>query len=142
MTRRDSEGQIRASKIAWNAVFGRLGSLGGQEQEQDRDHDQDVCWESDEEEWEDLDDIKKAEIERKKRILKGQIARAAVRSREREGEFEEDTLMSTRRDGVAASQEGQGRTNPRRLSTGRAANPKGPPRDPTCLLYTSPSPRD
>ena len=68
-------------KIAWNAVFGRLGSIGGVDPE---DQEAEVVDLEEEEDWEDLDAGKEkaAEIERKKKILKGQLARAAARERD------------------------------------------------------------
>ena len=78
-----------ALKIAWSTVFGRLGSIGGPGADPEDPADPeiqvvDVKDEDGEEEWEDLDSNKEraAEIERRKRILKGQIARAAARERE------------------------------------------------------------
>ena len=55
--------------MAWNAVFGRLGDLNDPEDPAERV----------DEDWEDLDSVRSAEIEKKKKILKGQIARATAK---------------------------------------------------------------
>ena len=56
-------------KIVWNAVFGRLGGAGSQS----------PMHSEEEEEWEDIEMSRTEEIEKRKRILKGQLARAAAR---------------------------------------------------------------
>ena len=106
-------------------MFGRLGSLNQEPSEGEED-------------WEDLDEARAAEIERKKKILKGQLARAAVRSREQSEDLrsqESGTFMPTaaaRDVGRAASQDGKVRSNPRRTSLGRTPAAKTTPnRDPT-----------
>ena len=86
----DWKGDISPSesrlKIAWNAVFGRLGGSAADPVEEGEG----------DEDWEDVDvdTARAAEIERKKNILKGQIARAAARSRE------DGTSMPVTKDGV------------------------------------------
>ena len=85
---------VAALKIAWNAVLGRLGGLGREPGLEEGKED--------EEEWLDLETERAEEIKRKERILKGQLARAAARSREglgsssTLGEDGEDVSMSTR----------------------------------------------
>ena len=96
---------IQETNIAWNAVFGRLGS---------RSDPVDLAEDSpgSEEDWEDLDNVKAAEIERKKRILKGRIARAEAREREKSSD--PNTLMPPKKDPV-------GKPSARRTSIGRSA---------------------
>ena len=72
-------------KIAWTAVFGRLGGLGQDPDLADSNVDVDR---EDKEGWVDVDTEriveKEAEIERRKRILKGQLAREAARQRDKQ----------------------------------------------------------
>ena len=117
-------------KIAWNAVFGRLGSLNGPETPETPE----VVDLSGEEDWEDVDPDagRAAEIERRKRILKGRIARATLRETEIAAPGE--SCMPPKRDSIGES-------------SGNRMPPKVPPgtdarRSSICLLYTSPSPRD
>ena len=90
--------------MAWNAVFGRLGSVGAPDTDTEA---------GTEDEWEDVDAVRSAEIERKKRILKRQIARAAARN------SAETSPMPTTKDG------GKEAPKTRRTSIGRPAQKEG-----------------
>ena len=94
-------------KIAWNAVISRLGGLTGPDVDADPESEEDRV---------DVDKNaeKEAEIERRKRILKGQLAREAARQRDKQPTVNDTSIPASKDTGRTSL----GKTGERRLSVG------------------------